>query len=82
MAKRRSWKTEHKTSGATVIERRAHGCRLTVMPFNWSHPHGAASWGVSCGSARSTDFKHKRGRASTVKNAKVAATRAAKAMGR
>lgn len=77
MAKRRkTWKTEHKMSGATIIERRTQGCRLTVMPLDWAKPRGAASWTTSCRA------NHKRGRAKTVKSAKAAATRAAKTMRR
>jgi hypothetical protein len=77
MAKRRkSWKTAHKSSGATVIERRANRCKLTVIPSDWTRPKGAAVWSTTCGS------DHKRGNSKTVKSAKAAAHRAAKAMKR
>lgn len=86
MAKRRkraaSWKTSHKSSGATVIERSSKGCKLTVIPMDWTHPKGAASWAVSCGSPRSAKFEHERGRAASVKTAKAAATRVARKLKR
>ena len=74
--RRKSWKTVHKTSGATVIERSANRCKLTVIPSDWTRPKGAAVWSTTCGEG------HKRGRASTVKGAKTAATRAVKALRR
>jgi hypothetical protein len=82
------WKTVHKLSGATVIERHFKNCKLTVVPANWTNPQGAASWSVTCGDAtpssqpawRDVGFQHKRGSASTVKGAKAAALHAAKKM--
>jgi hypothetical protein len=83
MAKRRStWKTAHKASGATVIERSSKGCKLTVIPSDWTRPKGAAVWSVSCGSPRAANFDHKRGNSATVKSAKSAATRAARKLKR
>ena len=70
------WKQVHKTSGATVIERSTASCKLSVMPRDWTKPRGAASWTATCGES------HKRGSSNTVKNAKSAATRAAKKMRR
>jgi len=74
------WKKEHKTSGATVIERHAYGCELVVIPVSWSEPSGPAIWSVTCGSPRQSNFDLKKGRAMTVKGAKDLAMRAAKAM--
>ncbi len=70
------WKKAHKSSGATVIERKTKRCKLAVIPSDWRRPHGAAVWAATCGS------NHKRGTSSSVKNAKTAASRAANAMRR
>ncbi len=70
------WKKAHKSSGATVIERKTKRCRLAVIPSYWTRPHGAAVWSTTCGG------DHKRGNSSSVKNAKTAASRAANTMRR
>jgi hypothetical protein len=79
MARRKrgsTWKTSHKSSGATVVERRSGSCKLTVIPLDWTQPKGAANWAVSCGKPNAANFRHKRGRSASVKSAKSAATRA------
>lgn len=77
-----AWTTEHKASGATVIERHAFGSKLTVVPVNWSDPSGPANWSVTRGSSQQVGFDHKRGHAASVKGAKAAAMQAAKDMPR
>jgi hypothetical protein len=79
-----AWKSLHKPSGATVIEQQAHGCRLTIMPTDWTKPRGRAAWTATCfkpGAPRGL-FEHKRGLANTVKGAKTAALRMAKKLKR
>jgi len=81
MKKKRSWKKVHKSSGATVFERSARSggggsCKLTAIPSDWTRPSGASVWSTTCGGT------HKRGNSSSLKNAKKAASRAAKKMGR
>jgi hypothetical protein len=74
---RSNWRTVHKASGATVIERHAQGCKLTVVPEDWVRPRGAARWAISCGGEIDRVHGPVKGSASSVKNAKHAATRAA-----
>jgi len=81
-AAKTKWARVHKASGATVIERRSNGCKMTVIPSDWTRPEGAAVWSTSCGDHRSKNFQHKRGNASSVKRAKDAARRAAQSLSR
>jgi hypothetical protein len=71
------WKKVHSASGATAFQTKTKGCKLRVSPRDWSKPRGEAIWSVTCGSARSPDFFHKRGSRKTVKDAKAAARRVA-----
>jgi hypothetical protein len=77
MSKKDDWTKVH-ANGFTTFERIAHGCRLRVAPVEWRHPNGEASWTVSCDSLGSSE----RGRAQTMRGAKVAAMRAAAKLGR
>lgn len=72
------WAEAHKSSGASVIERRVHGCRLTVVPKNWTRRTGESIWSVSCDASG----RHERGEASTLGGAKVAAMHSAKKLER
>ena len=69
------WRKAHKSSGATVIERNAHGCRLVVVPVDWVKPNGPAHYVVTCGGS---DATHARGRRASMADAKKAAMLAAK----
>ena len=70
-----TWKKHHATSGSTSLQAHANGCKLTVIPKNWTSPQGPAVWSATCGSGAS--LKHKRGDAKTAAGAKTAAKRAA-----
>lgn len=74
------WVTARKSSGATIIERQAHDCNLTVVPVDWSSPRGPANWSVTCRDPRATDLGHQRGQAPSMGAAKQAAMRAARGM--
>lgn len=72
------WAEVHKPSGASVIERNAHGCMLWVSPKNWTRRTGESIWSVSCGASG----RHERGETSTLSGAKKAAMHSAKKLER
>lgn len=78
---RGAWTTSHKTSGATVFERRLLGALLTVIPMDWTEPSGPANWAVTRGHAGDRTYQHKRGQAASLTRAKEAAMRAAQSLG-